>query len=80
MDIVCEWYNDKITKYCDGVDPYKYKLISLKDPLPITVDHGEIYNYLVLGQSFDTKEAFKAYKSLDSYKWYLSGWVQNVLL
>jgi len=42
---------------------------------PIT--YPDIFNYLVLTKSFYTLEQFKAYKSLDAYNFFVSGWVFN---
>jgi len=42
---------------------------------PIT--YPDIFNYLVLTKSFYTLEQFKAYKSLDAYNFFVSGWVSN---
>ena len=38
----------------------------------------DIFNYLVLSTSFCTSERFKAYKSMDAYKYFLSGFVSSV--
>ena len=37
-----------------------------------------IFNYLVLSTSFCTSERFKAYKGMDAYKYFLSGFVSSV--
>ena len=38
----------------------------------------DIFNYLVLSTSFYTSERFKAYESMDAYKYFLSGFVSSV--
>ena len=59
-------------------DPYGYPLSALsQDDLP-PVRSTDIFNYLVLSTSFCTSERFKAYKSLDAYKYFLSGFVSSV--
>jgi len=55
---------------------YEYRLLEA-DVLP-PVRSMDIFNYLVLSTSFCTGEQFKAYKSLDSYKYFASGFVSNV--
>ena len=59
-------------------DPYAYPLGVLnQDDLP-PVRSTDIFNYLVLSTSFCTSERFKAYKSMDAYKYFLSGFVSSV--
>ena len=59
-------------------DPYGYSLSALsQDELP-PVGSTDIFNYLVLSTSFCTSERFKAYKSMDAYKYFLSGFVGYV--
>lgn len=41
------------------------------------IAYPDIFNYLVLTKSFYTLEQFKAYKSLDAYNFFVSGWVFN---
>ena len=40
--------------------------------------YPDIYNYLIETPGLYTKETLKAYKSLDGYNFYSSGWVSNV--
>jgi len=56
-------------------DPYTYVLC--EDFLP-PVGSTDIFNYLVLSSSFCTAERFKAYKSLDAYKYFVSGFVSGI--
>ncbi len=40
----------------------------------------DVYNYLVRGSSFYSENELKAYKSLDAYRYFESGYVMNPLL
>ncbi len=42
------------------------------------VEASDILSYLVLQTSFLTAKQFKAYKSLESYNQFVSGWVKDV--
>ena len=56
-------------------DPYLIPTDELqKDVLP-PVQCTDIFNYLVLGKSFCTSQRFKAFKSLEAYKYFESGFV-----
>ena len=58
-------------------DPYGHSLSVLsQDDLP-PVKSTDIFNYLVLSTNFCTSEKFKAYKSMDAYKYFLSGFVSS---
>ena len=48
-----------------------------EDSLP-SVLSTDIFNYLLLTTSFCTPDQFKAYKSLDAYKCFTSGFVNSV--
>jgi len=64
-------------------DPY----FLLKDPniawtndmeiLP-QITYPDVFNYLVLTKSFYTLDQSKAYKSLEAYNFFVSGWLYNV--
>ena len=59
-------------------DPYAYALSTLnQEDLP-PVRSPDIFNYLVLTTSFCTSDRFKAYKSMDAYKYFISGFVSSV--
>lgn len=63
-------------------DPYNAPGVlftSMKDDsqdLP-DLQYPDIYNYLINFPSHYTGDSLRAYKSLDSYKWNLSGFVNN---
>ena len=40
--------------------------------------YPDIYNYLINTPSFCTREKLKAYKSMDGYNFFCSGWVSNL--
>ena len=42
--------------------------------------YHDLYNYLVNRQSYFTGKALKAYKSLEAYSYFVSGWVNGVKL
>lgn len=81
------WYTESLSisdkrryleKTKDIGDPYGYPVSALsQDDLP-PVRSTDIFNYLVLSTSFCTSERFKAYKSMDAYKYFLSGFVSAV--
>ena len=59
-------------------DPYAYALSTLnQEDLP-PVRSPDIFNYLVLTTSFCTSDRFKAYKSMDAYKYFISGFVSSI--
>ena len=72
-------YKEKC-KEC-GFDPYTLKpsdFVTDWNTLP-EVEYPDIANYLVLQTSWITKEQVKAYKSLEAYNFFVSGWVSNLL-
>ena len=60
------------------VDPYYILCSELSDEVLPPVGCTDMFNYLVLGTSFCTTERFKAFKSLDAYKYFESGFVSSV--
>ncbi|KAG4066124.1 hypothetical protein HA402_010326 [Bradysia odoriphaga] len=74
---VLKRYEEKVKLYCGGVDPNK--LVGAKDPLPRNIHFYDIYDYCIEKDSSFTRESFKEFKSLDSYKLYESGWVQSII-
>ena len=65
-------------KVQDIGDPYIYEICTLQADFLPPIRSTDIYNYLVLSTSFCTGERFKAYKSMDSYKYFASGFVGKV--
>jgi len=64
-----------------GVDPYEIDVENMsKDPLHLPlIEYGDIYNYLINTSSAYTGQSLKAYKSLDSYNYLISGKVSDIL-
>ena len=60
-------------------DPYLYESHTLQADFLPPVRSTDIHNYLVLSTSFCTGERFKACKSMDSYKYFASGFVSEEL-
>ncbi|GFR83889.1 hypothetical protein ElyMa_000658800, partial [Elysia marginata] len=65
-----------------GFDPYaklnqKEKWSKDIHSIP-SISYGDIFNYLVYGQSRYTFEEFKSYKSLEAHQQFTNGWVQDV--
>lgn len=78
-DEVLTRYDEKIKQHCGGIDPYTLDNIKAKDPLPDNVQFYDIQNYCIGRHSSYTKESFRAYKTLEAYNLYESGWVQSVM-
>ena len=66
---------------------YMEKISGIKDPYCIVtselskgilppVQCTDIFNYLVIGKSFCTSQRFKAFKSLEAYRYFECGFVQ----
>ena len=45
-----------------------------------SVQYPDIVNYLVLQTSWATKSQMKAYKSMDAYNFFVSGWVNTLYM
>jgi len=56
-------------------DPFCIPKIESSEEVFPPVEATDIFNYLVLGHSFCISQRFKAYKSLDSYKCFICGFV-----
>ena len=72
-------YKQLINRY-GGRDPYLMKMSEFsaetKD-LP-AIEAIDIANYLILQTSYYTKQQMKAYKSMEAYNFFISGWVHNL--
>lgn len=65
--------------FCDGVDPFNIPQQQLEaNNLPKNVQYFDILEYCLNKASPYTREAFRAYKSLDAYKLFENGWVQEL--
>lgn len=69
-------YSGILNKFCDGLDPYNTEIS--KDFLPTNVTYFDLVNYLIYQTHSVTNEQFRSYKSLQSYKTFQSGWVQEM--
>ena len=74
------------TRYCEkvklcGFDPYTLKPSDFDDDLASlpAIEYPDIVNYLVLQTSWVTNSQMKAYKSLEAYNFFTSGWVGGLL-
>ena len=81
--IAKERYREKLQKLGGLADPYLEKSsgdghTSIDWQLWPEVEYPDIYNFLIATPSLYTGDSLKAYKSLDAYNYYASGWVDNV--
>ena len=73
-----ERYLDK-TEVIGHIDPYTLKRDTFEDVSHWpNVEHNDIFHYLVYTTSFISAQEMRAYKSLQSYDFFISGWVQDV--
>ncbi|XP_028517658.1 uncharacterized protein LOC110248026 [Exaiptasia diaphana] len=72
-------YREKV-EIC-GLDPYTLKPSDYVEDLARlpAIEYPDIVNYLVLQTSWATNAQMKAYKSLDAYNFFVSGWVGSLL-
>lgn len=64
-----------------GFDPYLLKKSQCTDDLAgyPSIQYPDIVNYLVLQTSWVTGSQMKAYKSMEGYNFFVSGWVNTIL-
>ena len=74
-----ERYKEKI-KLIENVDPYTLQKEAFTENIDCfpKVTYPDIVNYFLFAPSPLTKEQLKAYKSLESYNQFVSGWVKDV--
>ena len=65
-----------------GFDPYSIKKADFSDDLALLpkIEYPDIVNYLVLQTSCATNSQMKAYKSTEAYSFFVSGWVNTLLM
>ncbi|XP_014679849.1 PREDICTED: uncharacterized protein LOC106819776 [Priapulus caudatus] len=80
LDSVCKArYLNKL-KVIAGIDPYEIEKGDWSKDISEwpEVTYPDIVNYLVFNQSAYTLQELKAYKSLESYNYFVSGWVLDI--
>ena len=72
-------YVEKL-KVIGGVDPYKVDKRDWRDDVDLfpAVTYADLLIYLVHNPSLYTLESFRAYKSLETFNNFLSGWVKEL--
>lgn len=68
-------YKEKIVSI--GFDPYTLKRVDFNENYGLIpmIEYPDIVIYLVLQTSWATNKQMKAYKSMDAYNFFVSGWV-----
>ena len=76
-----EAYKKKLTLSSGMLLPDPYVLVNWKNNVSMMPDitWGDMYNYLINSPSNFTHDSMKAYKSLESYNFYICGHVQALL-
>ena len=77
---VCDSYITKLKKLIISKCPFEDKEF-VDEPItwPV-VEYGDIYSYFVCTTSHYTNENMKAYKSLEAYNYFASGWVRDIFV
>ena len=78
-------YNEKLAILGGIQDPYvTVNVIRSEEHIDWlnwpNIEYPDIYNYFVTTPSSYTKQQLKAYKSLDGYKYFVDGWVSDVIV
>ena len=74
-------YDEKL-KFTAGIDPYSVSASFYSqsmDEWP-EIEFLDIVNYLLFTTSRFTKEQLKAFKSLQSYQYFVAGWVRSIFV
>jgi hypothetical protein len=91
MEFVCAGYATKLLstdkiRYLSkinvcGFDPYESRVADFSKDTKLwpKVEYADIVNYLVLATSHVSTEQMKAYKSLESYNFFTSGFVDPAI-
>lgn len=61
-----------------GNDPFHPVGWSWSDEVLPPLESTDLVNYLVLNTSYYTAKQFKAFKSLEAYNHFVSGWIASV--
>ena len=71
-------YHEKV--FTCGFDPYMLKKSECSEDLADypSFEYPDIVSYLVLQTSWITGQLVKAYKSMDAYNFFVSGWVDTI--
>ena len=69
-------YNEKL-KFCNNIDLYSIDK-SCWSGNDEDITYPDIVNYLISSQSPYTLDDLKSYKSLESYNYFVSGWVSEI--
>ncbi|XP_035689579.1 uncharacterized protein LOC118424879 [Branchiostoma floridae] len=71
-------YEEKVSAI--GFDPYSLHKSAFDSDLALvpSVEYPDIVNYLVLTTSWATNNQMKAYKSMEAYNFFVSGWVDTL--
>ncbi|XP_060075798.1 uncharacterized protein LOC132555467 [Ylistrum balloti] len=80
LDVISKARYDQKISIIGGKDPYELTKSEWSDDvheLP-AIAYPDIVNYLVNTQSAYTLDNLKAYKSLESYNYFVSGWVRDL--
>ena len=73
---VASRYKNKLQLFCCDIDPHH--LIASDDPIPRNLHYFDICNYCIGKDSAYTHASLRAFKTLDLFKPYESGFVQSL--
>ena len=76
-----QMYDEKL-KIIAGIDPYSVSVNCFSQSMTEwpEIEFPDIVNYLLFSTSKFTKEQVKAYKSLQSYQYFVAGWVRSIFI
>ena len=79
-------YNEKLAMLGGAQDPYLTINIIKSTGECVewfnwpNVEYPDIFNYFVTSVSSYTKQQLKAYKSLEGYKYFIDGWINEIVV